>query len=182
MPYSHGHQAAALQNSDGQQPFREDPHQRNVWIPQHPDGYNGPWGPDDVALQPQHHRPQHHSSSSSSSSSSSRSSSRSRRKKKKKKNGHQVHSRHREQAARPDYAYIVNLVDSYTRYSWQRSIMLNSNLQFDQRSTVYRTTVSAGTLPPIISWRMQAIEGDVDVNYAYNFSKVKELFATMFGL
>ena len=33
------------------------------------------------------------------------------------------------------HAYIVNAVDVYTRYSWQRSIMLNAQLQFDQRST-----------------------------------------------
>ena len=37
-----GNQPRALQNAEGQQQFREDPHNRNVWIPQQPDGYNGP--------------------------------------------------------------------------------------------------------------------------------------------
>eukprot|EP01047_Picozoa_sp_COSAG01_P048893 COSAG01_NODE_4795_length_4739_cov_16.309267_3_plen_513_part_00 len=34
------------------------------------------------------------------------------------------------------HAYIVNMIDIYTRYSWQRSIMLNNQMQYDQRSTV----------------------------------------------
>jgi hypothetical protein len=55
------------------------------------------------------------------------------------------------------HAYIVNVVDSYTRYSWQRSIMLNSKLQFDQRSTLravqeiidsIRDRYGASAIPP----------------------------------
>eukprot|EP01047_Picozoa_sp_COSAG01_P071538 COSAG01_NODE_11135_length_1998_cov_10.280674_1_plen_241_part_10 len=60
------------------------------------------------------------------------------------------------------HAYIVNMVDVYTRYSWQRSIMLNNQLQFDQRSTVravqeiidsIRDKYGPDAIPPGSKWQ-----------------------------
>ena len=63
------------------------------------------------------------------------------------------------------HAYVINMVDMYTRYSWQRTIMLNSQGRWDQRQSVravqeiidsIRDKFGVDAIPPGSQWQFDS--------------------------
>eukprot|EP01048_Picozoa_sp_COSAG05_P022353 COSAG05_NODE_4442_length_1511_cov_1.296322_2_plen_220_part_00 len=63
------------------------------------------------------------------------------------------------------HAYVINMIDMYTRYSWQRTIMLNSQGRWDQRQSVravqeiidsIRDKFGVDAIPPGSQWQFDS--------------------------